>query len=297
MELRNKTIVVTGPTGMVGPPLCKSLAADNRVIALARFSDPDARADLEAGGVECIAVDFVAADFSAVPRDADVVVNLAVIKTGDWKTDLAVCSEATGHLMSHFRNAEAFLHCSSGAVSEPNGGRPFTEDSPHGNHHAHMMPTYSSCKIAGESVARCGAREFDLPTVIARLNVPYGDTAGWPLFHLLMMRAGMDIEVHPDGARYNLIHDEDIAADLPVLLDQASVPATTLNWASPGLVSVAEWCAYMAELDGCGPPKITEADNAIPSTVMDTSRIEALRPDRLVGWKDGIRRLVENHPA
>ena len=242
-------------------------------------------------------MDFVEADFSAVPRDVDVVVNLAVIKTGDWKTDLAVCSEATGHLMSHFRDAEAFLHCSSGAVYQPNGGQPFTEDSPHGNHHAHMMPTYSICKIAGESVARFGAQEFNLPTVIARLNVPYGDTTGWPFFHLLMMRAGMDIEVHTDGARYNLVHDEDIAADLPVLLDQASIPSTTLNWASPGLVSVAEWCAFMAEIDGCDPPKIVESDTAIPSTVMDTSRIEALRPDRLVSWQDRIRRLVENYPA
>lgn len=297
MELRNKTIVVTGPTGMVGPPLCKSLAADNRVIALARFSDADARADLEAGGVECIAVDFVDADFSAVPRDADVVVNLAVTKTGNWQTDLAVCAEATGHLMSHFRDADAFFHCSSGAVYQPNGGQPFTEDSPHGNHHAHMMPTYSICKIASESVARFSAVEFGLPTVIARLNVPYGDTNGWPLFHLLMMRAGMAIEVHTDGARYNLIHDEDIVADLPVLLDQASVPATTLNWASPGLVSVADWCAFMAELDGCDPPQIIESDTAIPSTVMDTSRIEGLRSERLVSWQDGIRRLVENHPA
>ena len=30
---------------------------------------------------------------------------------------------------------------------------------------------------------------------------------------------------------------------------------------------------------------------------MDTSRIEALRPDRLVSWQDRIRRLVENYPA
>ena len=133
--------------------------------------------------------------------------------------------------------------------------------------------------------------------MIARLNVPYGDTNGWPLFHLLMMRAGMAIEVHTDGARYNLNHDEDIAADLPVLFGQASVPATTLNWASPGLVSIAEWCEFMAEIDGCDPPQIVESDTAIPSTVMDTSRIEALRPDRLVTWQDGIRRLVENNPA
>ncbi len=297
MELNGKTIVLTGPTGMVGPPLAKSLAVDNRVIALARFSDADARADLEAAGVECVVVDFVDPDFSPVPRDVDVVLNMAVIKSGDWKTDLAVCSEATGHLMSHFRNADAFLHCSSGAVYKPSGGEPLTEDSPHGDHHAHMMPTYSIGKIAGESVARFAAREFNLPTVIARLNVPYGDTAGWPFFHLLMMRAGMAIEVNTDGARYNLIHDEDIAADIPVLLDQASVPATTLNWASPELVSIADWCAHMAEVDGCDPPQIVEADTAIPSTVMDTTRIAALRPDRMVSWQEGLRRLVVNNPA
>ena len=297
VELTNKTIVVTGPTGMVGPPLCKSLAVDNRVIALARFSDADARADLEAAGVECQVVDFVDPDFSAVSRDVDVVVNMAVIKSGDWSTDLAVCAEATGHLMSHFRNADAFFHCSSGAVYEPNGGVPFTEDCPHGNHHAHMMPTYSICKIAGESVARFGAQEFGLPTVIARLNVPYGDTSGWPFFHLLMMRAGMVIDVNPDGARYNFIHDEDIVADLPVLLEQASVPATTLNWASPELVSIADWCAFMAEIDGCDPPEIVESETAIPSTVMDTSRIQALRPERLVSWQDGLRRLVANNPS
>ncbi|WP_420638170.1 NAD-dependent epimerase/dehydratase family protein [Candidatus Poriferisocius sp.] len=297
MGLKGKTIVVTGPTGMVGPALSKALAVDNRVIALARFSDTAVRADLEASEVECLAVDLVAPDFSAVPREVDVVLNLAVIKSGDWPTDLAVCAEATGHLMSHFRDAEAFLHCSSGAVYQPNGGEPFTEDSPHGNHHEHMMPTYSISKIAGESVARFGAQEFDLPTVIARLNVPYGDGGGWPYFHLLMMRAGMAIEVNPDGARYNLIHDEDIAADLPALLGQASVPAATLNWASPELVSIAQWCEFMAEVDGCDPPQIVKADAAIPSTVMDTTHIRELRPERLVGWQDGLRRMVQNNPA
>ncbi len=297
MDLSDKTIVVTGPTGMVGPPLSKTLAANNRVIALARFSDADVRSDLEAAGVECYAVDLVAPDLSVVPREVDVVLNLAVIKSGDWQTDLAVNGEATGHLMSHFRNSDVFFHCSSGAVYQPNGGMPFTENSPYGNHHEHMMPTYSIGKIAGESVARFGAIEFGLPTVIARLNVPYGDNSGWPFFHLLMMRAGMAIEVNPDGARYNMVHDEDIAADLPVLLDQASVPATTLNWASPELVSVADWCAFMAEIDGCEPPRIVESETAIPSTVMDTSRIEALRPERFVNWQDGLRRLVANNPA
>lgn len=296
MELTDKRIVVTGPTGIVGSPMAKALAADNHVIGLARFSDPAAKAELEAAGVECHSVNFVDPDLSAVPADVDVVINLAVTKIGKWSKDLAGNAEAAGHLMSHFRTAAVFFHCSSGSTYKPNGGEPFFEDSPHGDHHEHMMPTYSISKIASESVVRFGAREFDLPTVIARLNVPYGDTGGWPWFHLMMIRAGMDIEVHPDGARYNFIHDEDIVADLPVLLDQASIPATTINWASPELVSVEEWCTLMAELDGIDPPTFVEADTAIPSTNMDVSKLMELRPERLVTWRDGIARLVANTP-
>ena len=46
-----KRILVTGPTGQVATPLVRSLAADNEVIGIARFRDPEARAELEAPGV------------------------------------------------------------------------------------------------------------------------------------------------------------------------------------------------------------------------------------------------------
>ncbi len=292
-SLTNKTIAITGPTGIVGGPLVADLAQDNKVIALARFSDDAARADLESQGVECHKIDFTNPDFSGVPGDVDVVLNLAVTKTGAWRQDLAANAEGAGKLMKHFRGSGVFFHCSTGAVYQPNGGEPFATDAPHGNHHQHMLPTYSISKIASESVVRFAAEEFGLATVIARLNVPYSDRNGWPWFHLQMMRAGMDIEVHPDGAKYNLLHADDLTADVPHLLEQATTDTTVINWGSPGVVSVKEWCEYITELGGAPAANIVEAENAIPSTVMDLSQMEQIRPDRLVDWRTGIARMVE----
>jgi nucleoside-diphosphate-sugar epimerase len=295
--LVNKTIAMTGPTGIVGAPLVADLARENKVIALARFSDDAARTELEGRGVECHKIDFTNPDFSAVPAEVDVVLNLSVAKTGVWRQDLAANAEGAGKLMSHFRGAGAFFHCSTGAVYAPNGGQPFATDDPHGNHHEHMLPTYSISKIATESVVRFSAAEFQLPTVIARLNVPYSDHNGWPWFHLQMMRAGMDIEVHPDGANYNLLHADDITADVPVLLDQASVDTTVVNWASPGVVSIEEWCGYITELGGAPAANIVESEKAIPSTVMNVDHLSEIRPERLTDWRSGIRRIVEANPA
>jgi hypothetical protein len=41
------------------------------------------------------------------------------------------------------------------------------------------------------------ARQYGIPTTIARLNVPYGDVGGRPWFHLKMMEAGTAIGPRP----------------------------------------------------------------------------------------------------
>ena len=92
--------------------------------------------------------------------------------------------------MAHCKKARAFLQCSSGAVYEPVANEAFKETDPLGDSHRRMLPTYSICKIASESMARFGARQWNLPTVIPRLSVPYGANGGWPSMHLEMMLAG-----------------------------------------------------------------------------------------------------------
>ena len=179
-KLQGSTIVVTGVTGQVARPLATALARDNRVIGAARFSDATARTELEAAGVECVPVDLVSGDVGQLPADADYVLHFAVAKTNDWEKDLAANSGGLASLMEHHRGARAFLHCSSTAVYKPDGHRVFDEEGPLGDNHGvwPFLRTYSICKIAAEGTARGAAQRFELPTTIARLSVPYGDSGG-----------------------------------------------------------------------------------------------------------------------
>ena len=221
--LQNEKILITGCTSQVGFPVARELSRGNEVHGLARFSKTEDRERMEAIGVRCVALDLAEDPFDAVPDDFSVVLHFAVVKSGDWDYDLAANVEGTGRLMAHCRSARAFLHCSSGGVYAEQGREPRVESGPLGDNHRVMMPTYSICKIAAESMARFGARQWNLPTTIARLSVPYGDNGGWPWYHLLMMKAGTPIPVHPDAPSvYNPIHEDDYIAQIPRLLEIAA---------------------------------------------------------------------------
>src|ERR1700751_4282158 len=193
-------ILITGPTGQVASPIAQALAADNEVWGIARFTNTAARQTLEKAGVRCETVTLAAGDFAGIPTDFDYVLNLAVAKGGNWDKDLAANAESVGLLMAHCRDAKAFLHCSSGAVYDPPDDEPRTEHAALGDNHKPLFPTYSISKIAGGVVARTMARALNVPTTIARLNVPYGDNGGWPFYHMEMMLGGIPIPVPAGGA-------------------------------------------------------------------------------------------------
>jgi len=287
-------ILLTGATGQVGLPVALSLAPANEVFAVARFGDAGAKARLEEAGITCITADLVAGDFSAVPADVDHVANFAVAKTGDFDKDLAANVEALGMLMHHCRTATSFLHCSSTAVYQPNGHHDFAEGDPLGDNHRPFgfLPTYSVSKIAAEAMARYGARQWDLPTTIARLSVPYGDNGGWPAFHFEMMLAGQPVPVHEDApSEFNPIHEDDIVAQVPKLLEVASVPATTVNWAGPEPVSIEDWCLYLGELVGI-MPEFAPTRATIESVRVDVTRMHELIGPAQVRWREGLKRMV-----
>jgi len=296
-HLRNKKIVVLGATGMVATPVVHHLAEHNEVWGVARFHNAKAKVDLEERGVRTAVVDLADPDLSALPTGVDYVVNLAVTHASKFSAALAANAESLGLVMSHFREVEAFLHCSSTGVYAPNGQHPMKEDDPLGDNHRVLLPTYSISKIAAESVARLSARLYDLPTVIARLNVPYGDCVAWPSIHLECILEGKAIQVLPgEPSVYSPIHSDDIIRQIPLLLGAASVPATTLNWAGPDVVSVQEWCAYLGALVG-KPVVIEETEFALPSVAIDVTRMDATIGPSRVNWRDGMRRMVEtSHP-
>ncbi len=295
--MRGSKILITGPTGQVAAPIAKALAPDNEVWGIARFTDAAGRERLERAGIRCEQVNLAAGEFSNLPSDFDYVLNLAVAKSGRWDKDLAANAEAAGLLMAHCRAAKAFLHCSSGAVYDPPDDAPRSEGAVLGDNHKPLLPTYSISKIAGEVVVATMARALGLPTTIARLNVPYGDNGGWPLFHLELMLAGLPIEVPAGGpARYNPIHEDDLIAMVPKLLEVAAVPATTVNWGGDEVVSLQDWCTYLGALVG-REPVFEESAQALRGNVLDVTRMHELVGRTTVGWRDGMRRMAaEFHP-
>jgi nucleoside-diphosphate-sugar epimerase len=289
--------LLTGPTSQVARPLARALAAENEVWGVARFRDRAARASLEADGVRCVAADLSSGEFAGIPNDVAYVLNFAVCRSGDFDYDLAANVEALGLLMSHCRSARALLHCSSTAVYQANGHHRFTEDDALGDNHRVILPTYSIAKIAAESMARYVARQFGVPTTIARLNVPYGDNGGWPAYHLEAILADQPVAVHTDAPSvYNPIHEDDVIRHIGPLLDIASVPATVVNWGGDDEVSIEEWCRYLGELVG-KEADLVSTDQVLESVTIDTSRMHELIGGTTVGWKDGYRRMVQaRHP-
>jgi nucleoside-diphosphate-sugar epimerase len=289
--LRNEKILLTGPTSQVAYQLARALAADNEVYGLARLSREEDRARLAAIGVTPLPVDLASGRLDDVPGDFTYVLNFAVVKTGDFAYDLAANAESVGRLAAHCRRAKALLHCSSGGVYQYAGHRPLPEDAPLGDNHRALFPTYSISKIAAETVVRFASRQWGLPAVIARLSVPYGDNGGWPLYHLLMMRAGGEIPVHVDAPNlYNLLHEDDYVAQVPKLLAVASVPAVTVNWGGEP-ASIEEWCGYLAELTGL-EARFRPTTDAFGSLPLDLARMHQLIGPATTPWRDGIRRMV-----
>ncbi len=287
-------VLITGVTSEVAKPVALALAKENEVYGAARWRDAATREPFESAGVKPVFLDVVKGQLEDLPEKVDYVAHFAVVKSGKWSVDLDGNVHGLALLMERFADAKAFLHCSTSAVYEPHPHTEAHEDSPLGdNHRAYYLETYSICKIAAEAVARHGALRYNLPTTIARLNVPYGDGGGWPMFHLALMEAGQEVAVHEVAPNtFQPIHTDDIVAMVPKLLEVADVPPTTVNWAGDERVSVEEWTAYLGELTGL-TPKLAVSEHSIASGKVSLDRMHELVGHTSVHWRDGMRRMVE----
>lgn len=295
VDLANKKILITGPTGQVALPVVEHFAKIADVYALARFRKVENRELMESMGATVLQAELAdAASLAVVPEDFDYVLNFAVVKSGDFDYDLAANAEGLGNLMTRCRTAKAFLHFSSTAVYEYGGQEPRAENAPLGDNHRVMFPTYSISKIAAETVCRFVAHQQQIPTTIARLSVPYGDNGGWMYFHMLMMQQGIPIDLHPDKPNYyNPLHADDYIEKIPYLLGAATPQVTTMNFGGSQKVSIEEWCAYISELTGF-EPNFQDNPKAFGSLCIDTTKMHEMIGETSVDWRDGIRRQLEN---
>jgi nucleoside-diphosphate-sugar epimerase len=295
--MHDEKILITGPAGRIAFGLARSLAADNEVWGIARFSDPDARARVEALGVTTRALDLADGDFADLPADFTYLLHLAAdFSADDYERALRVNAEGTGLLLSHCQRAKAAVVMSTVTVYKPHPDpwHPFTEDDPLGDAMVPGQAPYSISKISEEAVARACARTFGLPITIARMGAAYGAQGGLPQWHLEAIAAGQPVATRWDPMPYSPIHDDDIAAQVEPLLDAASVPATIVNWCGDEPVSVQEWSAYFGELLGVeAKVAVTEVPGASIGSVGDHRKRSSITGPCRVGWREGFGRLAE----
>ena len=300
-ELTGKRIVVTGVTGQIAMPLAASLAQHNEVYGVARFSDPQARDQVEAVGIRPVACDLATGDLSVLPTAIDYVLHLAVYQQPglDYDEALRVNAEATGLLLHRYREARAALVMSTASVYRPHLDPTYAyrETDPLGDSQLPHAPTYGISKIGQEAVARTCARQFDLPVVIARMNAAYGTHGNGGLLgiHLRSIAAGRPVVTRGNPMPYQPIHQDDIDQQAARLLAAAAAPATIVNWAGDEAVTVQQWCAYMGELlDVDVAVEVVAQPGTLPGSLADVSRRRAATGPCTVSWRDGVRRQVDH---
>jgi nucleoside-diphosphate-sugar epimerase len=108
-----------------------------------------------------------------------------------------------------------------------------------------------------------------------------------------MIEAGQPVPVHPDRPnRFNPIHEDDIIRMVPALLDAATVPATIVNWGGTEPADLEEWCTYLGGLVG-REATFVETDATIGGVTIDTTKMVELLGPTQIGWRDGLRRMVD----
>lgn len=297
--MKGKKILLTGPAGQIAFPLAEELAQHNEVWGIARFSEPGSQERCEKAGVRTYKGDLASGEWPGLPDDFEYLMHLATFQGGglDYDWAIKVNAEGTGLLMQHCRKAKAALVVSTFSTYKPveNPLHAYKETDALGDVNSPHAPTYSMSKIAEEAVARTMARILNLPTTIARMNASYSWNGGLPAYHLDWMMNGAEVSLRaPGNTGYNPIEQTDINAQVPKLLDVATVPATVVNWAGDDMVTPEMWTAYFGELTG-KPARLVyrEYPNASRGGGSDNTKRVELIGKCTVGWKEGFRKMWE----
>ena len=202
MELRDKTILVTGATGFIGGHLARRLQTQEGARVRALVRSPQKAAPLAELGVETIPGDITDPDaVREAARGAEIVYHAAAWadEQGDRDAVWAVNVGGTQHMVDAAvaEGAARFIHLSSCAVYGSRQQMDIDETTP-----PRMTGrVYHDSKVAAEEVVFAAYRERGLPVVVARPSQVYGP--GSPQFTVRVIeavKAGKVILV--DGGRH-----------------------------------------------------------------------------------------------
>ena len=235
-------IIILGVGGKMGPTLArlaKRAAPDKRVIAVARFSKAETRAELEQYGVETIACDLLdAASVNALPKVRNVIFMAGRKFGSDDNQPATWASNAImpGIVAEAFRESRivAFSTGCVYAFADVTGKGSIETDplSPPGE--------YANSCVGRERVFEYYSEKYGTPGVLFRLN--YAIDLRYGVLHDIATRVLNGQVIDVSMSHVNVIWQGDANTLALRCLTQAAVPTLPLNVTGPEVVSV-RWLA------------------------------------------------------
>ena len=240
-------IIFLGVGGKMGPSMARlaRIAVDTagikkRIIGVSRFSDQQARAQLEADGIETISADLLnESDLEALP-DAANVMYLAGTKfgtTGKEPFTWAMNAYLPGRVAEKYKNSRIvafstgnvypYTNISSGGASEDVIPEPVGE--------------YGQSCLGRERVFQYFSEKYSIPTLIYRLNYAIDLRYGVILEIAKSVIEGRPIDLTTGNV--NVIWQGDANEIALRCFKHCDVPAKLLNVTGPETVSI-QWLAH-----------------------------------------------------
>ncbi len=245
-----KRVMVLGAAGKMGKHLVpRLLELGNQVDTLSRFSDPASRGRFEALGARTYPRDL--ADPRAledVPRDYDVVFNMAGIKFGsgaDFRYTVELQVMAVARIMEHFAGVGGITYASTGNVYPDTVEGCSEEDAPH------PPSFYGMSRLGAEWMTEYFCRRNRTPALIQRIFYAYHEEFGVPTDIARQVRDGQEIDV--TTGYVNVIWLADILDLMIASATLCSVPCRVLNMTGLERVSVVEIAEKLGKLMGREP--------------------------------------------